>query len=143
METAGGFVYVIKQLELALRPRFLEACATEGMTGAQYTVLTVLQRRPGITSSELARRSLVRPQTMAGTIDALLGAGLVRREDDPAHARRKLLFLTPAGSEAVDRVSVPVRELEELLVGDLTPEEREQFFDYLRRSRNALGAAGR
>lgn len=142
MEPFGSFVYAIKQLELGLRPRFLEASAAAGMTGAQYTALTVLQRRPGITSSELARRSFVRAQTMAATIDPLLDQALVRRELDPTHARRKLLFITEAGEEMIHRLSPPIRDLEELLVAELSPEEREQFADYLRRCRHALGAAG-
>lgn len=142
MDSLGGFVYVIKQLELGLRPRFLEACQAGGLTGAQYTALTVLQARPGITSSELARRSFVRAQTMAATVDPLLDAGLVRREADPAHARRMLLFLTPAGERRIAEMSPPIVELEQLLVSGLSDDEQSQFADLLRRCRQALDAAG-
>lgn len=138
MEQPGSFVYIIKHLEMGLRPRFIEACARGGMTYAQYTALTVLQHRPGITSSELARRSFVRAQTMAGTIDPLLEAGLVRREQDPAHARRMLLFLTPEGERMIDELSPPIDELEELFLSELDDEERKRFADYLRRCRHAL-----
>lgn len=137
-----SFVYVIKELELALRPRFIEACAAEGITGAQCTALTVLQRRPGITSSELARRSFVRAQTMAATLDPLLEAGQVRRERDPQHGRRMLLFLTEEGSRAVARLAPRLQELEELFVSELSDVEREEFADYLRRCRRALHDAG-
>lgn len=142
MEQFGSFVYVIKQLELALRPRFFEASASAGTTAAQYTALTVLERRPGITSSELARRSFVRAQTMAATMDPLLEAGLVRRERDPLHGRRILLYLTEKGAETVTSLAYRFDELEELLVSDLSPEERAQFADYLRRCRTALDQAG-
>ena len=51
-----GFAYVIKQLELALRRRLMDACRESGLTSAQYTALSVLVRRPGLTSSELAEK---------------------------------------------------------------------------------------
>lgn len=142
MERPGSYVYVLKQLDLALRPRFFEACGAAGMTAAQYTALTVLARRPGITSSELARRSFVRAQTMAATLDPLVQAGYVRRERDPGHGRRILLHLTEAGERAVENATPRVDALEELLVSDLSEQEREQFADYLRRCRNALDRAG-
>jgi DNA-binding MarR family transcriptional regulator len=137
-----GYSYVVKQLELALRPKLVEACAAEGLTAAQYTALTVLDRRPGITSSELARRSFVRAQTMAMTLDPLLETGLVRREQDAAHGRRKALYLTPAGADAIARLAPRVNALEEVLVSDLSTSERVAFIDYLRRARRAMEQAG-
>ncbi|WP_156760061.1 MarR family winged helix-turn-helix transcriptional regulator [Microbacterium karelineae] len=133
-----NFTYVIKQIELALRPMIESACASAGMTTAQFTALTVLERRPGITSSELARRSFVRAQTMAQTMDPLLEAGLVRRERDPAHARRLLLSLTDEGRAAIARAQPPVDALEELIRSSFSEKESAEFADYLRRVRHAL-----
>ncbi|MFH8249331.1 MarR family winged helix-turn-helix transcriptional regulator [Microbacterium sp. B2969] len=133
-----NFTYVIKQVELALRPYIEEACAAAGMTTAQYTALTVLERRPGITSSELARRSFVRAQTMAQTMDPMLEAGLVRRERDPLHARRLLLYLTDKGAAAISQARPGVAELERLITTGFTDEEGAAFADYLRRVRNTL-----
>ena len=141
MENRGNFLYVIKQLELVLRPAFLEACAEQGMTGAQYTALTVLERRPGITSSELARRSFVRAQTMAGTLDPLLESGLVSRVHDPDHGRRMLLYLTPKGSRAAAEIAPRIARLEESLLTDLSADERDVFGDFLRRCRHSLSEA--
>ncbi len=142
MEPYGSLVYVIKELELGLRRRFIEVCATEGLTAAQYTALTVLLRRPGLTSSELARRSFVRAQTMAATIDPLLEMGLVRRERDPRHARSMSLYLTDAGAELTERLSPSIDALEDLLVSHLEDDERADFADYLRRCRHALDETG-
>ena len=141
-DSRGSYVDVLKQLELALRPRFAEACATERLTLAQYTALSVLKRITGITSSELARRSFVRAQTMATTLDPLLEAGFVRRESDPRDGRRMLLFLTGRGDRVVARLAPRIEALEELLVSELDEDEREQFADYLRRSRHAMRQAG-
>jgi len=134
----AGFTYVIKQLELALRPRFLEACARGGLTGAQFTALTVLHRRPGTTSSELARRSFVRAQTMAAIVDPLMESGLVRREQDPSHRRRWLLFLTERGERVVARLSPDIAAIEEEMLGGLSEAERRQLADLLDRCRRNL-----
>lgn len=136
----SNFTYVIKQLELALRPLIEEACAAAGMTTAQYTALTVLERRPGITSSELARRSFVRAQTMAQTMDPMLDAGLVRRERDPLHARRLLLYLTDEGAAAIARAAPHVGALERRIATGFTEEEGAAFAEYLRRARHSLQA---
>lgn len=134
----SNFTYVIKQLELALRPHFDELCASVGMTPAQFTALTVLQRRPGITSSELARRSFVRAQTMAATLEPMLEAGLLQREKDPAHARRMLLSLTEKGAEVAAALAPGMSEIDEIVVRDFTNEERELFAQLLRRARRAM-----
>lgn len=136
-----NFTYVIKQLELALRPYIDNACAAAGMTTAQYTALTVLVRRPGITSSELARRSFVRAQTMAQTMDPMLDAGLVRRERDPGHGRRLLLYITDKGAEAIAQATPGVAEIEALLTLGFTDDEGSAFADYLRRARHSLRTA--
>jgi len=64
----------------------------------------------------------------------------VRREQDPQHARRLLLFLTDKGRAAMAEAEPRVRELEKLLMSDFTEEEGEAFADYLRRARRALEA---
>ena len=137
-----NFTYVIKQVELALRPHFNAVCADAGLTPAQYTALTVLDRRPGLTSSELARRSFVRAQTMAATIEPLLADGLVRREQDPTHQRRMLLHLTPHGSERLEQIAPRIRAVEDLIVSGLDPQEQDDFARYLRAARRSLDMAG-
>lgn len=133
-----NFTYVIKQVELALRPYIEAVCADIGMTPAQYTALTVLERRPGITTSNLARRSFVRAQSMAQTVDPLLHAGLVRRTRDPEHARRLLLHLTEAGSEVIARARPAVTAVEQLILADFTADESAAFADFLSRVRRSL-----
>ena len=58
-------LYLIKQVELAVRQALDDVVATADLTTLQYTALTVLERHPGITSAELARNSFVRAQSMA------------------------------------------------------------------------------
>ena len=84
-------LYLIKQVELAVRQALDDVVAAADLTTLQYTALTVLERHPGITSAELARNSFVRAQTMAEMVTYLLGRGLVARERDEKNRKQYLL----------------------------------------------------
>lgn len=136
-----NLIYLIKQLESGLRRPFMATITAHGMSGAQYTALTVLDRLPGLTSSELARRSFVRAQTMAETLAPLIEAGLVRREVDPEHARQILLFITEEGRERVRAMRVDVQELEDRLTSAMDDAQAAQLETLLRLARHGLRSA--
>lgn len=133
-----GLSYLIRQIELGVRRPIFEIVSKHGSNYAQYTALSVLMRRPGLISSELARRSLVKAQTMAETITALVQEGLVRREQDPDHGRQILLFITDAGVERVTAISREVRQFEDDVLRDFSDSEVEILISDLRRLRSAV-----
>ena len=100
-------LYLIKQVELAVRQALDDVVAAADLTTLQYTALTVLERHPGITSAELARNSFVRAQTMAEMVTYLLGRGLVARERDENNRKQYLLTLTPEGQRVLDDLFDP------------------------------------
>ena len=65
-----------------------------------------------MTSSELARNSFVRPQTMAQMVTYLVERGLVRREPDASSRRQLLIFLADEGQALLDELREPVRDIE-------------------------------
>jgi DNA-binding MarR family transcriptional regulator len=134
----GYFIYLVKQVEMGMRRPFEELIARHGISTPGYTALNVLQFRPGITSSELARRSFVRAQTMAETISALGAAGLVRREKDPDHGRQILLFNTEAGVACVADIAAEISRLESRMMDGLGDDERAELVRALRTVRDAL-----
>jgi DNA-binding MarR family transcriptional regulator len=133
-----SLLYAVKQVELAVRAHLDELLRPFGTTALQYTALTVLARRDGLTSAELARNAFVTPQSMGDLITALERRDLVTRHRDPRHARRLLISLTPAGQELLTRVDGQVRALEERMLADLNADERADLRDYLNRCRSAL-----
>ncbi|XKH55284.1 MarR family transcriptional regulator [Citricoccus nitrophenolicus] len=128
----GWFIYMIKLLDTGLRPEVERIAGSRGFTAAQYTALTVLLSRPGITSSELARRSFVRAQSMAGTIGPLVEQGLISRAPDPDNARRLLLRATPRGRAAVTRLQEEVAALQDRLVDGLDQQQLDSLSAALR-----------
>lgn len=140
-EQAPSLLYVVKQVELAVRARLDELLRPSAITALQYTAMTVLARRDGLTGAELARNSFVTPQTMGDLVTALERRGMITRHPDPAHGRRLLIDLTPAGHALLAEVGDAVGALEDRMLRDLDAAERAALRDYLNRCRTALAAA--
>jgi len=135
---SGWFIYTIKQIELGLRIPTEEVAEQAGLTTAQFTALAVLESWPGITSSELARRSFVRAQTMAENVSVLLESGFIQRERDPENMRRFHLYITDTGHDTLSSGRSAMDDLEAKLLVALTPRDREEFAKHLRNVRRAL-----
>jgi DNA-binding MarR family transcriptional regulator len=116
LESVAGpepmLMYLVKQLELAVRSRLDEIIRPSGLTALQYTALTVLERHPDMSTAQLARNSFVTSQSMADMITALETRGLIERHRDSLDRRRLVVALTPAGREFLDRVRPEVADLE-------------------------------
>ncbi|MEZ0165992.1 MarR family winged helix-turn-helix transcriptional regulator [Kineococcus sp. LSe6-4] len=132
-------LYLLKQVELAIRNRLDAVVGRHGLTSLQYTALTVLERHPGMTSADLARNSFVRAQTMAQMVVDLEAKGHVRRDVDERSRRRMLLTLTPQAQRILEELRGPVGEIEAEMVAGLGSRERETFRKALQVSRRALG----
>jgi DNA-binding MarR family transcriptional regulator len=131
-------LYLIKQVELAVRQALDDVVATADLTTLQYTALTVLERHPGITSAELARNSFVRAQTMAEMVTQLLDRGLVARERDANNRKQYLLTLTSEGQQVLDDVFDPVADIETRMLDGFDGGQTEILRTYLLRCRHSL-----
>jgi DNA-binding MarR family transcriptional regulator len=136
-------LYVVKQLELATRAHLDAVLKPSGVTALQYTALTVLERRPTMTSADLARASFVRAQSAADLVGALERRGLIRRETDATNRRRMLISLTDQGQEFLKAYRPVVKELEERMLQDLETGDRTRLRDWLQTCRRSLGPVDR
>jgi DNA-binding MarR family transcriptional regulator len=108
--------YIIGRLDRAIRNRLLEILAPLELSIPQFTTLSVLKRRPGLSNAQLARRALILPQSMIQVIAALERRQLVERAPDPAHNRILQTRLTAAGLALVQRAEAATREFESGLI---------------------------
>ena len=136
-----SLLYLIKQVELAVRQALEEVVEPAALTAVQYTALTVLRRHPGITSAQLARNSFVRTQTMAEMVAFLLDRRLVDRVRDESNRRQYLLSLSHHGNAVVDSLSDPVAAIEHRMLTGLDAEEIELLRTSLLRCRRSLTEA--
>jgi DNA-binding MarR family transcriptional regulator len=113
-------LYMLKQVELAVRARIDEIVRPVGLTAAQYTALTVLERHTDMSSAQLARNSFVTAQSMADMITALEGRKLIERHRDKSDRRRLVVALTDEGRTLLDRCRDDVDALEATMLNGLS-----------------------
>jgi DNA-binding MarR family transcriptional regulator len=113
-------MYLVKQVELAIRSHLDDLLRPDALTALQYTALTALEHHPDISSAQLARNSFVTAQTMADMITTLEERGLIERHRDWADRRRLALALTLKGQELLDRYRDQVYALESRMLSGLT-----------------------
>lgn len=130
--------YLVKRLERAIRSEMDRWASDAGLTALQYTALTVLQRHPGMSGAELARRSFVTAQAGSEMIATLDRKGFVAREPDPNNRRILRVVLTPAGEEIVGECSQWMDRIEERMLSGLTPRQADLFRQHLERCVLAL-----
>jgi DNA-binding MarR family transcriptional regulator len=113
-------MYLIKQIELAVRSHLDDLLRPDGLTALQYTALTVLERHPDMSVAQLARNSFVTAQSMADMIATLEERGLIGRHRDQVDRRRLAIALLPAGHELLDRYRDQVARLEARMLHGIT-----------------------
>jgi DNA-binding MarR family transcriptional regulator len=132
--------YVVGRLDRALRRHLDDGIAQHGLTTLQYTTLSVLRARSGLSGAQLARRSFMTPQSMSEVLARLEQKGLIRRDPDPDRGRVLRVELTGAGREALALCDGVVDEIEETMLGQLTGGEREQLAVWMVGCVRMLGA---
>lgn len=124
---------------MALRVALDRALESEGLTAPQYAVLSALQKAPGLSNAELARRAFVTPQTMIRIVSSLEERGLVTRVEHSSHGRILETRLAAAGQKAVNACHQQVKRVENRMEGNLSKTERRTLVDLLERCAVALG----
>jgi DNA-binding MarR family transcriptional regulator len=131
-------LYLMKQVELAVRAQLDEIARPAGLTALQYTALTVLERHPDLTAAHLARHSFVTGQSMADMVTALLERGLIERRRDPTDRRRLVIALTPAGRRLLGRLRPKVEALQNRMLALLSADQAVELRHLLELCRHAL-----
>lgn len=124
---APSLLYVAKRLELAIRARLDEALRGSGVTTLQYTALTVLDHREGVSMAQLARDSFVTPQSMSDMLHTLEQRALIRRSPNPASRRELLVYLTDDGRALLARHVSAAADIETRMTSGLDTGERAAF----------------
>ena len=111
--------YLLGRLDRVLRRRLSAVVEPEGLSLPAYTALSVLRSDDGLSNAQLARRSLVTPQSMSEALALLVALGHVRRRADPDHGRVIRTELTSAGRRALARCDRAVDVVEREMLREL------------------------
>ena len=120
----------------ALRP----CLAQVGLGTGQPKLLGYLSRNGPSRQRQLADYYEIDPAAVCRMLDSLQKGGFVTRCGDGQDKRRDRVEITPAGQAAYDTWQACCRDMEERMLEGFTPEERQQFADYLGRAYRNLRA---
>lgn len=119
--------YVLKQATTALRAAMDTVLRPLELTVPQYACLEVLDQRPGLSSSELARATFVSRQSMNLVLRGLQQRGLLTRADVADHGKALPTQLTDTGRAQLHAASVAVRAIEKQMLAPLTPRAQQRL----------------
>jgi len=137
-----GVIGRVHRLGLALSARIAEVHADHGLNESEFDLLATLRRagapyeRP---AGELAAHTMVTTGGLTKRVDRLVERGLVERDVSPGDARRRLVRLTPAGRDLIDRAFTAHIENERRLVDELGAEDAAALEQILTRWLRVLG----
>jgi DNA-binding MarR family transcriptional regulator len=125
MSTAEGPTpgFLVWRLSMKWRAAVDRAVAAEGLTHAQYSLLSSLlgMQRSGLRPSQrqLADHTGLEPLYVSKLARTLEAAGLIRRDPDPADTRAVQLSLTAHGSAVTTRAITIVQQVMDQLLEPL------------------------
>ncbi len=93
----GYLTYLLRQANASVRLALDRALAKEGMTYPQQSALTMIRAYEAISAADLARLTMLTPQTINGIVRALEARGAIRKEPDRVNGRVLRLIITDEG----------------------------------------------
>jgi len=113
--------------------RFAAALEPFGLHPRHFGVMTVLDKRPGLTQQDLADHSNVDRSSMVAVLDELERRGLAERRSDPADRRKRSIHLTGEGHSQLQKMRAVARTVGEQNFARLSDEERATLHHLLRK----------
>ncbi len=93
----GYLTYLLRQAGASVRLALDRALAKENITYPQQSALTMIRAYEAVSAADLARLSMLTPQTINGIVHALEMRGAIRKEPDATNRRILRLIITEEG----------------------------------------------
>jgi DNA-binding MarR family transcriptional regulator len=119
-----SLIYIVGRLNQGIGRELRALLRTWELSLQEYTALSVLELRPGLSNAQLARRALVSPQSMIEILAKLESRALVERMVDPEHGRVIRNHLSDDGKRALAAATPGVEALQDRIFGELSDAQR-------------------
>jgi DNA-binding MarR family transcriptional regulator len=142
-EPPHRLIYTVGRLDRVLRSELRHQLRDVDLTISEFTTLTVLRRRKGLSNAQLARRAMVTAQAMNQVLASLEQKGLVLRSSVPGtdtleHHRARSVGLTETGEAYAERCDEIVASVEDAAFRRLDNEARGDLAATLRDATDEL-----
>ncbi len=101
-ELAG---YVLRRAQLAVFQDFWRAFAPFDIRPAQYAVLIIIERNPGLRQSQISAALNIKRANLVALLDSLESRGLAKREPVASDRRSYALHLTEQGTALMQKLA--------------------------------------
>lgn len=115
--------HLVARLDRLVAARLAKTLKPFDLSVSQYTLMSVVESRPGLSNAQLARHSYITAQAMHQLVNTLTDRGLIERSSSPGHRRIQMTVLTPEGRDLLDECDEAVTRVEDELFGHLDPGE--------------------
>ncbi len=138
---ARDLIYALGRVHQFVRREMGIRLAPWQLTVQEYTTLSVLRARPGLSNAQLARRALVAPQSMLEILAKLERRRLVARTVDPGHGRILRSTATRAGLDLLTQADPAVAAIQDEVLAGVPSDQRSALQDGMRAAMAYLSAA--
>jgi DNA-binding MarR family transcriptional regulator len=125
--------FLLNWLGTRARQNFFAHLEPLGFHPREYGVMHVLAGRPGVTQEELAAESNVDRSSIVSLLDDLEARGLAERRVHPDDRRKRCIYLTDEGRQALERLEAVAMRAGEETFAPLSATERRQLNALLRK----------
>jgi len=119
----GYLGYLLLQASAAARLATARALEDLDVTQPQFLVMTMVNAYPGASGADVARLTVLTPQTISLIVANLERAGRLTRSISPDHGRIQRMELTDAGLALLARCRERTQAIEGRLTAALAPAE--------------------
>ena len=131
--------YVLRRAQLVVFQDFFAAFAPFDIRPAQFSVLTVIERNPGLRQSEVAEALGIKRTNFVGMLDALEARGLTERRRSGGDRRSYALYLTAEGAALMRKLKPVLKAHEARMVARVGEEGRDRLIALLHEIMQADG----
>jgi DNA-binding MarR family transcriptional regulator len=124
--------YVLRRAQLVVFQDFFAAFAPFDIRPAQFSVLTVIERNPGLTQSQVAEALGIKRTNFVGMLDALEARGLTERRQPARDKRSYALYLTAEGAALMRRLKPLIKAHESRMIAKVGEDGRATLIALLR-----------
>lgn len=130
---AGHLIRRLNQMSTQVFSRRMQDAGFD-LTSVQFAAMDAIHSNPDIDQAGVAALIAYDRATIGGVIDRLVTKGYVARTVSKQDRRARELRLTESGAETYARVLPTVTDLQEEVLGNLSPTERADFMTLARKA---------
>ncbi len=138
----GHLARRFQQIAVAIFHAEVEAAGSD-LTPVQYAALLEIGSHPGTDQATLAGAIAYDRATITGVLERLEQKGYLTRRVSPQDRRARLLDLTEAGREVLDRIEPAVLSAQRIMLSGLDDDEAAELVRLLRKATEAVNDLSR